>query len=156
MDVCRKGRHYRLIASWPKGKLEPTYWIENLDRDKFSASDVTKLYRLRWQIELLFKEWKSWNNLKIFSTRKKDIMEGLIWASLLSMLIKRSIAFSVESLNKVEVSTIMIAITLHAYSEMRYLWSRTIKYLSQYARRASQLKDRQIGRLQYGVEPINA
>lgn len=50
----------------------------------------------------------------------------------------------------------MEAITLHAYSEMRYIWSRTVKYLSQYARRASQLKDRQTGRLQYGVEPINA
>jgi IS4 transposase len=169
MDVCRKGKHYRLIASWPKGKSEPTYWITNLDREKFSGSDVTKLYRLRWQIELLFKEWKSWNNLKKFNTRKKEIMEGLIWASLLSMLIKRSIAFSVESLSKIEVSTFMVAkntqgwfyplmeaITLHVYSEMRYIWSRTIKYLSQYARRASQFKDRQTGRLQYGVEPINA
>ena len=169
MDVCRKGKFYRLIASWPKGKKEPTYWITNLDREKFSASDVVKLYKLRWQIELLFKEWKSWNNLKKFNTGKKEIMEGLIWASLLSMLIKRSIAFSVEKITKSELSTFMVAkntqgwfyplmesITLHLRSEMDYLWDKTVIYLSTYAQRASHSKDRKSGRLQFGVEPFNA
>lgn len=169
MDVCRKGKFYRLIASWPKGKKEPTYWITNLDRVKFSASDVVKLYKLRWQIELLFKEWKSWNNLKKFNTRKKEIMEGLIWASLLSMLIKRSIAFSVEKITKSELSTFMVAkntqgwfyplmesITLDLRSEMAYLWDKTVRYLSHYAQRASHSRDRKSGRLQFGVEPFNA
>lgn len=169
MDVCRKGKFYRLIASWPKGKQEPTYWITNLDRVKFSASDVVKLYKRHWQIELLFKEWKSWNNLKKFNTRKKEIMEGLIWASLLSMLIKRSIAFSVEKITKSELSTFMVAkntqgwfyplmesITLHLRSEMDYLWDKTVRYLSRYAQRASHSKDRKSGRLQFGIEPFNA
>ena len=50
---------------------------------------------------------------------------------------------------------LMEVITLHVYSEMRHIWSRIIKYLSQYAWRASQLKDRKSGRLQFGVEPFN-
>ena len=36
MDVAGK-TNYRLIASWPKGKNEPTYWSTNLDRKQFSA-----------------------------------------------------------------------------------------------------------------------
>jgi len=166
MDVSKKGKNYRVIASWPKDKSEPTYWVTNLDRDQFDAKSVIQLYRLRWQIELLFKEWKSWNNLKKFNTSKKEIMEGLIWASLLSMLIKRSIAFSVESLKKVEISSFMVAKNTQGWfyqlmgfichqmrNEIRSTWYWTVEYLSQYAKRASPLKDRLTGRFQYGVEP---
>lgn len=32
MDVEGK-TNYRLIASWPKGKSEPTYWATNLSRE---------------------------------------------------------------------------------------------------------------------------
>ncbi|GAA4887007.1 hypothetical protein GCM10023333_20550 [Ferrimonas pelagia] len=42
-----------------------------------------------WQIELLFKEWKSFNNLKRFVTRLEHMVRGLIEASLLSLLVKR-------------------------------------------------------------------
>ncbi|WP_428848365.1 transposase [Shewanella electrodiphila] len=38
--------------------------MTNLQSEEFSSKDVMKLYRIRWLIELLFKEWKSHNNLK--------------------------------------------------------------------------------------------
>jgi hypothetical protein len=50
MDVDGK-TNYRLIVSWPKGKIEPTYWATNLSREEFSVEVVIKLYSLRWQIE---------------------------------------------------------------------------------------------------------
>jgi len=74
---------YRLIVSWPEGKGEPTYWATNLDREQFSADTIIKLHQLCWQIELLFKEWKSYCNLQKFNTRKATMMEGLVWVSLL-------------------------------------------------------------------------
>jgi hypothetical protein len=33
--------------------------ITNLPADKFSIEDIRTLYRVRWQVELLFKRWKS-------------------------------------------------------------------------------------------------
>jgi len=37
---------------------------------------------LRWGIELLFKEWKSYANLHAFDTANAGIVEGLIWAAI--------------------------------------------------------------------------
>ena len=39
----------------------------------FDLDSVRCPYRLRWQIALLFKEWKSYADLKSFCTRKAPI-----------------------------------------------------------------------------------
>ena len=54
MIVEIDGRETRLIAIW--------------NAKQFSATQISQLYRLRWQIELLFKECKSHNNLQVFQT----------------------------------------------------------------------------------------
>ena len=41
-----------------------------------ASRQVMSLYRCRWQVELLFKEWKSHNRLKGFVTGQKAIAEG--------------------------------------------------------------------------------
>lgn len=166
MDVEGK-TNYRLIASWPKGKSEPTYWATNLNREKFSADSVIKLYSLRWQIELLFKEWKSYCNLQKFNTRKASMMEGLVWASLLTLLVKRRIGMSVQQLTGIELSTFMVAkntqgwfyqlmesITQGVISTLNKTWQKTISFLSKYARRANPTRDKEKGRLKYGLNPI--
>jgi hypothetical protein len=168
MDVEGK-TNYRLIASWPKDKDEPTYWATNLDREEFSADAVIKLYQLRWQIELLFKEWKSYCNLQKFNTRKATMMEGLVWISLLSLLVKRRIGFSVQQLTGVELSTFMVAkntqgwfypfmesITQNMLSKLKKTWEKTVSFLSRYARRAHPNRDEKTGRLQYGLSPITS
>jgi IS4 transposase len=55
MDVQGKTA-YRMVASWPKDKEEPGYWVSNLSREQYTAATLIKLYSLCWQIELLFKE----------------------------------------------------------------------------------------------------
>ena len=50
------------------------------------------IYRCRWQVELLFKELKSETNWRRFATGQKAIMEGLVWTSLLALIIRRYIA----------------------------------------------------------------
>ncbi|RLV57860.1 IS4 family transposase, partial [Parashewanella curva] len=167
MDVEGKTA-YRMIASWPAGKSEPTYWATNLPRDKYPSSAVIKLYSLRWQIELLFKEWKSYNNLRKFSTTNAGIMEGLIWASLLALLVKRRIGFSIQKLMGIDISSFMVAkntqswfyqlmesITHDSNSQTRPVWYWVIDYLSKYAKRAHPERDRKTGRLRYGLVSLN-
>jgi hypothetical protein len=166
MDVEGK-TNYRLIASWPKGKSEPTYWSTNLSREKFSAEAVINIYSLRWQIELLFKEWKSYCNLQKFNTRKAAMMEGLVWASLLTLLVKRRIGMSVQQLARIELSTFMVAkntqgwfyqlmesITQGVISTLNKTWQKTINFLSKYAQRANPTRDKEKGRLKCGLDPI--
>ena len=166
MDVEGK-TNYRLISSWPKGKSEPTYWATNLSREQFSAEWIIKLYSLRWQIELLFKEWKSYCNLQKFNTRKATMMEGLVWASLLTLLVKRRIGMSVQKLAGVELSTFMVAkntqgwfyqlmesITQGVISTLKKNWHTTINFLSRYAQRANPTRDKEKGRLKCGLSPI--
>lgn len=170
VDMDVKGKtSYRLIASWPKGKSEPTYWATNLNREKFSAEAVINLYSLRWQIELLFKEWKSYCNLQKFNTRNATMMEGLVWATLLTLLVKRRISMSAQQLAGIELSTFMVAkntqgwfyqlmesITQGVLSTLKKMWQKTINFLSKYAQRANPARDKDKGRLKCGLNPITS
>ena len=64
----------------------------NLPRTPFSTALVARLYRFRRQIELCYKEWKSYANLHKFDTANVHIAEGLIWASLCAAILKRFLA----------------------------------------------------------------
>ena len=166
VDMDVEGKiSYRMIASWPPGKSEPTYWVTNLLRNDYPASAVIKLYSLRWQIELLFKEWKSYCNLRKFNTRNAGLMEGLIWVSLLAL---RRIGFSIQRLMGVDISSFMVAKNtqgwfyplmesiLHGTTpELKQTWNWAIDYLSRYAKRAHPDRDRKTGRLRYGLVSIN-
>ncbi|WP_298771755.1 IS4 family transposase [uncultured Shewanella sp.] len=91
-DVAWGKYQCRLLRCWVASEQKFVIWLTNLPRSTFSADDVTMLYRVRWQVELLFKELKSYNNLRKFNTKKKPIVEGLTWASLLTLIIKRAIS----------------------------------------------------------------
>lgn len=92
-----------------------TYLHTSLSRDEFTAWHVGQLYRLRWQIELLFKEWKSYGNLHRFDTSKAPIAEGLIWASLLGATLQRFIAHAAERTLGLDMSTMRVAASARHY-----------------------------------------
>ena len=92
MTVEWKKLRCRAIRRWFPEERKYVIWLTNLERDEFSAEEVMSFYRCRWQIELLFKELKSDNNMKKFATQQKAIVEGLIWASLLTLILKRLVS----------------------------------------------------------------
>lgn len=97
MDVSSGRFQYRIIRRWFAPEKRFVIWLTNLPRAEFSAADIMLLYRTRWQIELLFKELKSHTNLRKFLTEQKAIVEGLIWASLLTLILKRLIVSSASA-----------------------------------------------------------
>lgn len=159
----------RLIAIYKRGKRnrkEFVYLHTNLDRSLFSEVEVGVLYRLRWQVELLFKEWKSHANLHRFDTSKEPIAEGLIWASLLAAILKRSIAHSAGLAVGIEISTQRVAACARHFLDdiltrilrggrgLMLAVRRAFAYLAQNARRAHPKRDRQKGRFQAGLRQI--
>jgi len=160
----------RLVIIYKRGrrnKKDYTYLHTNLSRELFNISEVGTLYRLRWQIELLFLEWKSHANLHRFDTGKPAIAEGLIWASILASVVQRYITHAASLMAKVDLSTrraasstqhylleiIKAMVSLSPQRIMRAI-KKAIDFLSTNAMRAHPKRDRQKGRLKAGLRPV--
>lgn len=101
----------RLIAIWSPKEKRHTYLVTNLTADEFSAKEISLLYRLRWQVELLFKECKSHNNLQGFQTANPTLMEALVWGSLIAVTLKHFICSSIEQFYTLEILTLTVSKT---------------------------------------------
>jgi IS4 transposase len=64
-------------------------YITNIPEEKLSAEDIQATYALRWQIELLFKELKSTYRLEDMPSRKRVVVEALLYAAILTLLVSR-------------------------------------------------------------------
>jgi hypothetical protein len=95
----------RLRVRWNPETKSFDYLLTNLPKEKYTINMICLGYKLRWQVELLFKEWKSYTNLHKFDTEKETIAEALIWASLAASAIKRFLAHAAEYLLEVVIST---------------------------------------------------
>ena len=159
----------RLVALHKRGGRNQktfVYLHTNLERADFSAQEVGNLYRLRWQIELLFKECKSHANLHRFDTEKSEIAEGLIWASLLVVVLKRGITHAAQLATGIELSTQRAAscakhvlddilrCLLTKASALATVIGRACAFLGENSRRAHPKRDRARGRLSSGLVPL--
>ena len=159
----------RLVVHSNLGQCaELRYLVTNLEVSEFSTDQISDAYRLRWQVELLFKEWKSYANLRAFDTANPFIAEGLIWAALCSAVLNRFCAHVTERLFNVAMSTQTVAKCLHheltgvlraLINQPRTLNRRleqTLSYLANNAARAKPERDRLYGRLKLGIEHVHA
>ena len=64
-------------------------YITNIPPEMLSAEDIQSTYALRWQIELLFKELKSTYRLEDMPSRKRAVVEALLYATILTFLVSR-------------------------------------------------------------------
>lgn len=62
-------------------------YITNIDKEKLPAPAIRNIYRLRWQIELVFKQWKSTYKIDKTHKMKYNRWMTLFYARLLLMLI---------------------------------------------------------------------
>ena len=123
--------------------------------------------KLRWQVELLFKEWKSHNNLHRFDTEKETIAESLIWSSLAASSMKRFLAHAAEHLLEVVISTRKAAMpSAYALPDLfralrhgdgpwyRRTFSAMRRYLGRNAKQAHPKRDARTGRSRLGLKSV--
>lgn len=134
----------------------------NLPRTPFSIGLVSRLYRFRWQIELLFKEWKSYANLHKFNTGNEHIAAGLIWASLCAAVLKRFMAHAAQVIGGRPISTRRVSMCAGHIIDEIFLALLTcvsivsafrdgIAFLLANAQRSNPARDRKTGRLRAGL-----
>jgi len=157
----------RLIVSWNSETKCFDYLLTNLPQDRYTMSIICLGYKLRWQVELLLKEWKSYTNLHKFDTEKDHIAESFIWASLAASAMKRFLAHATERLLEVVISTRKASMPSaydvpELFRALRYgdgPWYRRafdamIAYLGKNAKRAHPKRDDRTGRSRLGLKPL--
>lgn len=168
-NVKGKRVECRLIITWNRTTKDYQYLVTNLPPEQYSVYQVAQAYRLRWQVELLFKEWKSYANLHAFDTENAAIVEGLIWAAIGAAALKRFLAHSAQVVAGVETSTrkvamcavniirdVLRAIISGTPDGFINIFAHALDYLAKNAKRAHPERDRQRGRLQFGIQPVFA
>lgn len=161
--ASEKANLHRLIVV--PGKRKPVVLCTNLPRARYELDFVEKLYRFRWQVELSFKEWKSYANLHQFDTGNEHIAAGLIWASLCAAVLKRFTAHAAQLTRGVPVSTRRVAMCAHhflsdlcrcalaGFVHLEHLLGEIFDYLAANAQRSNPQRERRRGRLRVGLEP---
>lgn len=72
-------------------------YITNVPGTQLSPEDVTRTYRARWEVELLFKELKSQYRLDELPSAKEHIVEALIYTAILTMTVSRLLLNAVRT-----------------------------------------------------------
>lgn len=160
-----KGKRDFRVVILPGSEKTMTRLCTNLPRTPFPIGLVSRLYRFRWQIELVFKEWKSYANLHKFDTANEHIAAGLIWASLCAAVLKRFLAHAAQLVGGKPISTRRVAMcsghiideivaALLACVSIASAFRDGMAFLLANARRSNPKRDRKIGRLRSGLVVI--
>ena len=162
-----RGWTFRLAVAWDGKKQKWVFIVTNLCRDSFSMNDVFRVYRLRWQIELFFKEVKSYACWHRFNTGCATLVVSLILASFTLVVLKRSLAHAAEQEMDREISTRKVLMSgTHLFGDLmlalleknRRHVSRTLKKLFEFwqknAQREHPVRDRRSGRSALGLTVV--
>lgn len=72
-------------------------YVTNVPLEKLAAEDIRATYALRWQVELLFKELKHCYRLDQMPSRKREIVETLLYAAILTLIVSRRLLHLVRT-----------------------------------------------------------
>jgi hypothetical protein len=85
-----------VIVPGPEGAQRP--YLTNLAPDQWKGPALRELYRLRWQIELVFKELKQNLNLETLPSADRHAVQIFVWASLIALALSRCVAAWIQPL----------------------------------------------------------
>lgn len=86
-----KEQKLRMVGVWNEDEERYHLYFTNLSPRQLSAEGVAEAYKLRWQVELLFRQLKSIHGLGKVRTMNEDAAVALVYAAVLSLLVTRSL-----------------------------------------------------------------
>jgi hypothetical protein len=87
---CQPVRARLVIVPGPDGEQRP--YLTNLPPARWTPGFLREAYRLRWQIELVFKELKQDLNLRAVPSKDPHAVQVFAWASLIALALSRAVA----------------------------------------------------------------
>lgn len=101
-------RHGAQVKERTKLFQKYNFYISNIPKDKLSKEYFRVFYTIRWQIELMFKNWKTNFNIEKISGMKLERAMCMIYSRLILIFLSIKIIFQIRSVawleKKVEIS----------------------------------------------------
>lgn len=89
-------RRFRLVGIYnEEGRCYHLY-ITNIPAGRLAADEVAQVYRARWEVELLFKELKSFYGLEDIPSANMAVVEALILAAVLAAIVSRTLLAAIR------------------------------------------------------------
>ena len=82
---------FRVVAVLNKETGECHVYMTNIPVERLSAEDIASLYGARWEIEMVFKELKSYYRMDQINSENPDIIKSLVWVSILTLMCSRRV-----------------------------------------------------------------
>lgn len=87
-------REFRVVGVYNEETGEYHRYVTDLPAEDFSPEEIAEMYRLRWEIELLFKLLKSFCHLDHVDTKDPNALRTHIYASLIAATVLHALLVS--------------------------------------------------------------
>lgn len=94
-------RIFRLVGILNPDTGEYHLYLTNIPPSRLDAEDIARVYRARWEVELIFKELKSNYQLDRLPSTKEHIVEALIYTAILTLIVSRRLLTTLRRLQGV-------------------------------------------------------
>jgi IS4 transposase len=105
-ESSRQKQDLRMVGIWDEYEGEYHLYFTNVPPEMLTAEAVAQAYRLRWQVELLFRELKKTHRMEDLRTMDPDAAVALVYASILSLLVTRALLRAIREKLELEESAI--------------------------------------------------
>jgi IS4 transposase len=90
--VRHKGKaHFRLVGVRDARTGDYHLYLTNIPPDRLEAQDIAQTYAARWLVELFFRELKSHYRAEQMPSGKREVVEALLYAVLLTVIVSRTL-----------------------------------------------------------------
>lgn len=116
----------RVVGIWDRRQKDFHWYVTPLSAEDFSPEEIAQAYRLRWQIELLFKTWKSICRLDQLPSEKEAVILCLVYASLCAALLARIATWLASRLCRIPWHQMCASAALHVLAHHALMLGRAI------------------------------
>jgi predicted DNA-binding protein len=109
----RESQNGKKYSKEYKARQMINVYVTNISDEKLKTENVRQIYRLRWQVELLFKVWKSIGKIEETKKMKIERFETMLYAKLLLLVLYQQVYWqTTQNLERYENKSLSIYKTI--------------------------------------------